>query len=349
MFFSSKAVESIAVRKDVPDSTAAVVPGQQPVKSILYRDSCYGGPSKRRQNRNKRISMRPDLRQVKWIEPRAEHKKGPFFKRFFSNLYSFIMNHSHSVVVPQVDDFKKKLLVLDMDETLLHSVFDEEEVLPSAPDANVFLPEDEISIPVFWRPGVQDFLKKVSSEYEVLVWTAGTRGYAEPVLNRLDPNGYITTRLYRDSCTEQDDGSFLKDLSTLNRPLSEVIIVDNNPDSFALHPDNGIQCVDFYFDACDTELKKIVHFLDLIKDAKDVRTFVPQFDQWVATGHLNLEEHVDCYDHFEVDCCDAFEVSVGNSIVATVEDDAQEKLGSLFYIDEKGRQRRRSHRLLSKN
>jgi RNA polymerase II subunit A small phosphatase-like protein len=259
------------------------------------------------------------------------------------------MNHSHSVVVlPQVDDFKKKLLVLDMDETLLHTVFDEEEVLPSAPDAKVFLPNDKITIPVFLRPGVQDFLKKVSSEYEVLVWTAGTRCYAEPVLNRLDPNGYITTRLYRDSCTEQEDGSYVKDLSLLNRPLSEVIIVDNNPDSFAFHPDNGIQCSDFYFDKCDTDLKKIYRFLDLIKDAKDVRSFVPQFEQWDATGCLNLHQEVDSCDDFEVDFCNDFEVSIDDSIVATVEDDAQEKLGSLFYIDEKGRQRRRSHRLLSK-
>jgi hypothetical protein len=57
---------------------------------------------------------------------------------------------------------------------------------------------------------------------------------------------------------------------------------------------------------------------------------------------------MDCSNDVEVDCCDDFEVSVDDSIVATVEDDAKEKLGSLFYIDKKGRQRRRSHRLLSK-
>ena len=346
MLFSSKAVESIAVRKDVPDSTTAVVPGQRPVRSILYHGSCYGGPSKRRQNRNKRISMRPDLRQVKWIEPR---EKGSFFSNVFhkvvDSIFSPYVVSLPDPIVPQVDDIKKKLLVLDMDETLLHSVTDEEEEeMPYAPDHHVVSPEYDTSLPIFLRPGVHEFLKTVASEYEIIVWTAGTRSYAEPILDWLDPNGYITTRLYRDSCTEQEDGSFLKDLSTLNRALSEVIIVDNNPDSFVSHPENGIKCVDFYFDKCDEELKMIGTFLHMIKDEKDVREIVPKFEEWIDKDYLKLlDEQVDCCsDDFEAcDTCNDFEVSVPDSI-------AEEELGSLFYIDEKGRQRRRSHRLLSK-
>ena len=284
--------------------------------------------------------MRPDLRQVKWIEPRQ--KTSSKFRQMFSNLYhTFVDSIFSPSVVPLSDstqDLKKALLVLDMDETLLHTAR-EGEVLPRSPDTDCFAPKLGTSLPVFKRPGVDQFLKEVAAEYEVAVWTAGIKEYAEPVLDWIDPNGYITTRLYRDSCTEQDDGSYVKDLSKLNRSLSEVIIVDNNSYSFALHPDNGIQCLDFYFDKYDTELKRISQFLHVIKDAKDVRTVVPQFQEWVATGHLSVDVE-------EVDCCDEF--SVADIDADTVEDDAQEMLGSFFYIDEKGRQRRRSHRLSKK-
>jgi Dullard-like phosphatase family protein len=333
MFFSSKAVDSIAVHKDVP--VTAVVPGQRPVKPILYRDSCYAGPSsKRRQNRNKRISMRPDLRQIKWIEPRK--KTSSKFKQMFSNLYHTFVDSIFSPSVVSLSDtqtLKKALLVLDMDETLLHTAR-EGEVLPRSPDTDCFAPKLGTSLPVFKRPGVDQFLKEVAAEYEVAVWTAGVKEYAEPVLNWLDPNGY------RDSCTEQDDGSYVKDLSRLNRSLSEVIIVDNNSCSFAFHPENGIQCLDFYFDKYDMELKRINHFLHVIKDAKDVRTVVPQFQEWVATGHLSIDVE-------DVDCCDDFS-AFADIDADTVEDDAQEMLGSFFYIDDKGRQRRRSHRLSKK-
>jgi RNA polymerase II subunit A small phosphatase-like protein len=255
----------------------------------------------------------------------------------FSNLYHTFVDSIFSPSVVSLSDtqaLKKALLVLDMDETLLHTAR-EGEVLPRSPDTDCFAPKLGTSLPVFKRPGVDQFLKEVAADYEVAVWTAGVKEYAEPVLDWLDPNGYITTRLYRDSCTEQDDGSYVKDLSKLNRSLSEVIIVDNNSYSFALHPDNGIQCLDFYFDKYDTELKRISQFLHIIKDAKDVRTVVPQFQAWVATGHLSDDVE-------EVNCCDEF------SVADAVEDDAQEMLGSFFYIDDKGRRRRRSHRLSKK-
>ena len=268
--------------------------------------------------------------------------------------------------LPTPEDFKKKLLVLDLDETLIHTVSTYEQ-LSRAPD-NVFYFDaaQQRPYPVYKRPGVEKFLMSVASQFEVAVWTAGTREYAEPILNWLDPYGFITTRLYRDSCTELEDGSYVKDLSKLNRSLSEVVIVDNNPYSFQFQPGNCIQCLDFYFDKCDTELKRIRQFLHIIKDVHEIRTVVPQFQEWTATGHLNHLDHADyCFEdalvdivpdmsedqddsaEFLVQDCD-YDSMVADSADAavTVEDDAQkEMLGSFFYIDEKGRQRRRSHRL----
>ena len=263
-------------------------------------------------------------------------------------------------ILPQPQEFKRKLLVLDLDETLIHTVSTDEQ-LPRAPDKLFYFNGQGRSYPVYKRPGVERFLMSVASQFEVAVWTAGTRNYAEPILNWLDPYGFITTRLYRDSCTELEDGSYVKDLSKLNRLLSEIIIVDNNPYSFEFQPDNGIQCSDFYFDECDTELIRIRQFLNIIKDVQDTRTVVPQFQNWASTGNLNLfadccfenapldiapEMPQDDSAEFLVQDCE-YDSMVADSVDAvTVEHDAQEEmLGSFFYIDEKGRQRRRSHRL----
>lgn len=49
----------------------------------------------------------------------------------------------------------------------------------------------------------------------------------------MDPNGYISYRLFRDA-TKFVDGKHVKDLTHLNRPIEKIVIVDDNPDSFSL-------------------------------------------------------------------------------------------------------------------
>ena len=61
-----------------------------------------------------------------------------------------------------------------------------------------------------------------------------------------DPNDqFFTHRLYREHCTKVDD-LYIKDLSSLNRPLETTIIVDNNVQAFACHLANGIPIPSFF-------------------------------------------------------------------------------------------------------
>lgn len=64
----------------------------------------------------------------------------------------------------------KKTLVLDLDETLVHSTFQE------TPDADCIIPvtiEDNIyNVYVYIRPGALEFIKQMSTIYEVVVYTA---------------------------------------------------------------------------------------------------------------------------------------------------------------------------------
>ena len=44
------------------------------------------------------------------------------------------------------------------------------------------------------RPGVEDFLKTMSQFYEVVVYTNQLPTYADPILDRLDPQHYVAYR-----------------------------------------------------------------------------------------------------------------------------------------------------------
>jgi RNA polymerase II subunit A small phosphatase-like protein len=66
--------------------------------------------------------------------------------------------------------------------------------------------------------------------------------------------------LYRDSCTDYG-GSYVKDLGRLNRKLERVIIVDNSPTAYVLHPYNAIAIESWFDDPDDMALAPILFLL----------------------------------------------------------------------------------------
>ena len=69
--------------------------------------------------------------------------------------------------------------------------------------------------------------------YELVIFTAGLKEYADWILNDFDKHKLIRHRLYRDSC-KLKKGVYLKDLSLLGRDLSKTLIIDNIADNFEL-------------------------------------------------------------------------------------------------------------------
>jgi CTD small phosphatase-like protein 2 len=64
--------------------------------------------------------------------------------------------------------------------------------------------------------------------FEVVIFTASEKSYANMVLNRIDPGRqFIHHRLFRDSCIPLK-GNYVKDLGMLGRDLDKTIIIDNN-------------------------------------------------------------------------------------------------------------------------
>ena len=129
---------------------------------------------------------------------------------------------------PKSNSFKnKKTLILDLDETLVHSSFNQfNPNIPSNLILNIeFEKSQKKEIHVLIRPGVNEFLKRMSKLFEIVIFTASLSKYACPLLNILDKNNLCSYRLYREHCTFIN-GAFIKDLKRLNRNLKEVIMVD---------------------------------------------------------------------------------------------------------------------------
>mmetsp|Transcript_25983 Transcript_25983/g.49015 ORF Transcript_25983/g.49015 Transcript_25983/m.49015 type:complete len:337 (+) Transcript_25983:41-1051(+) len=176
------------------------------------------------------------------------------------------------ICLPPKTSPHRTTLVLDLDETLVHCTVD------PVPNADMIFPVTfggiEYSVHVRLRPGVLQFLDAVKDDFEVVVFTASQKVYADCLLDRLDPEGkFIEHRLFRDSCLPVE-GNYLKDLTVLNRPLESMVLVDNSPHAFGYQPNNGIPIESWFDDPEDKELWKLERFLRRIKDVEDVRNIV---------------------------------------------------------------------------
>ncbi|EZA49791.1 hypothetical protein DMN91_003385 [Ooceraea biroi] len=133
------------------------------------------------------------------------------------------------------------------------------------------------------RPGVDQFLEAVAPpQFEIVIYTAEQGMTVFPILDALDPNGYIMYRLVRDA-TRFVDGHHVKDLGALNRDLSRVIVIDWNKESVKLNPENAFRLSRWAGNDDDTALYDLAAFLKTIstsnvQDVRDVLNYYRQFD-----------------------------------------------------------------------
>jgi Dullard-like phosphatase family protein len=171
----------------------------------------------------------------------------------------------------------RKTLVLDIDETLVHSSYEKTHRydlhIPCTTDAargtvtNVY---------VAFRPHLREFLDMVCSMFEVVIFTASVEIYCRPLMNHLDPRGRCAL-LWRDHCTNVT-GSYVKDLSLLGRDLTQMAIVDNTPHAYLFQTRNGIPCTSWFDNPNDRELLDMLPMLDELARAASVYDVLDVFN-----------------------------------------------------------------------
>ncbi|KRX01489.1 HAD-like domain [Pseudocohnilembus persalinus] len=177
-------------------------------------------------------------------------------------------------------------LVLDLDETLVH--YEELE------EGGQFLV----------RPYAETFLEELGKKYELVIFTAALKDYADFILDIIDQKKQIKYKLYRQH-TVPNGQSYVKDLSKLGRDMSKIIIIDNLAENFALQPANGIAILSWFGDADDKALYDLCPLLKQIVDRKfrDVRSALKQFRnqmmQRIMAGDENPQQNLDLDPNLE--------------------------------------------------
>jgi len=168
----------------------------------------------------------------------------------------------------------KILLVLDLDETLIHS---EKQPLYHKHDFKVF------SLYVYQRPNLIEFLTEMSKIYSLAVWSAGADIYVDRVVKNIFADRIPLKFVWaRSKCNfaghplsknKNDSSLYTKDLSALKKygySMERILIVDDTPRVCIKNLANAIFPKPFYGDRTDDELKILSIYLKQLKDEVDV-------------------------------------------------------------------------------
>ncbi|XP_053503039.1 mitochondrial import inner membrane translocase subunit TIM50 [Ictalurus furcatus] len=128
------------------------------------------------------------------------------------------------------------------------------------------------------RPGIDYLFQQLAPLYEIVIFTSETGMTAFPLVDSIDPQGFVMYRLFRDA-TRYMEGHHVKDVSCLNRDTSKVIIVDCKREAFSLQPFNGLALRKWDGNSEDRTLYDLAAFLKTIamNGVEDVRTVLENY------------------------------------------------------------------------
>ncbi|CAD6199084.1 unnamed protein product [Caenorhabditis auriculariae] len=220
-----------------------------------------------------------------------------FFSQLVKRVYRTyckkqVIRYEHIPLSPltahRLTSVRKKIMVLDLDETLIHSHHDgvvRPMVKPGTPSdftIKVVIDKHPVKFSVHERPHVEYFLAVISEWYDLVVFTASMEVYGSDVADKLDRGrGILNRRYFRQHCT-MDYGGYTKDLSAINPDLSSIFILDNSPGAYRKFPHNAIPIPSWFSDPNDTCLLELLPFLDALRFTSDVRSILSRNQQGFA-------------------------------------------------------------------
>ena len=198
----------------------------------------------------------------------------------------------------------KKILVIDLDETLIHTSFQK----IKNPDLMIEIDSNnkkntttnnntntdasiskKVEAYIRIRPGVDKFLSQMSRYYDIYVYSASSKNYLNTIIKNIDKNNIIKQCYCRDDCImyvedyEEDFDkpnnkyNYIKDLKKINKELRNIVFIDNNAISFKLQEKNGIPIKSWFDDYEDIELYKLIPILKNLSGFYDVREEISKF------------------------------------------------------------------------
>ena len=162
----------------------------------------------------------------------------------FNYLNSELFKKEEKNILPTAPFIKQKMkkkfcLILDLDETITYSV------------------KLKIGYYFLIRPGVIEFLQEISKYFEIIFFTSSYKAYADFILDKLDPRGFlISHRLYR-SHVSFENGRSVKKLNMIGRDLKKIVFVDNLKYNAKYNPENLYLIPSWFGDIYDKEIEKL--------------------------------------------------------------------------------------------
>lgn len=184
-------------------------------------------------------------------------------------------------------DIPKILLILDLDETLIYATAD-----PQNQDWDFEIPPYK----VYKRPGLHDFLKELTTYFEVAVWSSAGDEYVQKVVDHIFPDSYKLQFVWgRSKATLQVDHQTMDDLGysdyfnhmhyvkrltkVKNRgyDLKRVLIIDDTPRKSKYNYGNAIHPTPFEGDKNDCELPMLLDYLKELSTEPNMRSIEKRF------------------------------------------------------------------------
>ncbi len=183
---------------------------------------------------------------------------------------------------PQFSPTSALLLILDLDETLVHAT---KQALDRPADFRLF------DYHVYRRPFLLEFLQMVAPHFQLAVWSSASDDYVEAVVDQIFPPEIPLAFVWgRSRCTYRHRGHwddprswnsawshyhYVKPLRKLKRKgyrLERILIVDDTPHKAKDNYGNVIYPREYLGAEEDRELLDLAQYLLQLKAEKNVRT-----------------------------------------------------------------------------